>query len=138
MNERDFRQLDLNLLVVLGALMRERSTTRAAQKLFLGQPAVSMALRRLREQWGDPLFVRGSDGLEPTQAALDLWARVAPALETIRRARAEGDVPVHMGADENGKPITQSLDSLMEDVDNDRKAAEHLEGCINPAAGAEL
>jgi LysR family transcriptional regulator, mexEF-oprN operon transcriptional activator len=91
MNERDFRRLDLNLLVVLGALMRERSTTRAAEKLFLGQPAVSMALRRLREQWGDALFVRGRNGLEPTAAAVELWSRVAPALDAIGAAHAGGD-----------------------------------------------
>ncbi|HJW12989.1 MAG TPA: LysR family transcriptional regulator [Albitalea sp.] len=89
MSTRDFRNLDLNLLVVLGALMRERSTTRAADVLFLGQPAVSMALKRLREQWGDPLFVRGRQGLEPTAAAHALWERVAPALETIRQAHAD-------------------------------------------------
>ncbi len=95
---RDFRGLDLNLLVVLGALMRERSTTRAAQTLSLGQPAVSMALRRLREQWGDALFVRGRQGLEPTAAALDLWARVAPAIEAIRQAHIgrEGFEPEHL------------------------------------------
>jgi len=89
MSIRDFRSLDLNLLVVLGALMRERSTTRAADALFLGQPAVSMALKRLREQWRDPLFVRGRQGIEPTAAARALWERLAPALETIRQAHAD-------------------------------------------------
>ena len=48
MNRNDLRKVDLNLLIVFETLMHERSVTRAAEKLFLGQPAISAALARLR------------------------------------------------------------------------------------------
>ena len=53
--------LDLNLLRALDALLDERNVTRAAQRLSLTQPAVSAMLTRLRESFGDPLFVRSHD-----------------------------------------------------------------------------
>lgn len=56
--ENDFHRIDLNLLTVLLVLQREGSVSRAAEKLHLGQPAVSNALARLREMFSDPLFVR--------------------------------------------------------------------------------
>ena len=52
----NFRTLDLNLLRVFGAVMVERNVTRAAGQLSMTQPAVSNALRRLREATGDELF----------------------------------------------------------------------------------
>lgn len=55
-----FKGLDLNLLVVLDALLTERSTTRAGERLYLSQSATSGALARLREFFGDPLLVRGT------------------------------------------------------------------------------
>lgn len=69
---KNITNIDLNLLVVFGALCAEKNTTRAAKKLGLSQPAVSHALSRLREQLKDPLFVRASRGLVPTQRALEL------------------------------------------------------------------
>ena len=54
-----FKGIDLNLLVVLDALLVERSTTKAGERLFLSQSATSGALSRLREYFGDPLLVRG-------------------------------------------------------------------------------
>jgi LysR family transcriptional regulator, nod-box dependent transcriptional activator len=54
-----FKGLDLNLLVVLDALLTERSTTRAGERLYLSQSATSGALARLREFFGDPLLIRG-------------------------------------------------------------------------------
>jgi DNA-binding transcriptional LysR family regulator len=54
-----FKGLDLNLLVVLDALLVERSTTRAGERLYLSQSATSGALARLREYFGDPLLIRG-------------------------------------------------------------------------------
>jgi len=69
-SEADLRRLDLNLLLVFAALMRERSVRRAANRLYLGPPAVSMALARLRETVGDPLFVRANAGMQPTPRAL--------------------------------------------------------------------
>lgn len=82
-NEIDFRKTDLNLLPVFSALLKERSVTRAARRLYLGQPAVSAALARLREMFKDELFLRTSTGMEPTARALELAERLGPALEII-------------------------------------------------------
>ncbi len=68
----NIRNIDLNLLVIFGALCEEKNTTKAAKRLGLSQPAISHALSRLRDQFKDPLFVRASRGLVPTQRALDL------------------------------------------------------------------
>lgn len=57
--------VDLNLLVVLHAVLEERSATRAAARLHLTQPAVSNALARLRVLLDDPLVVRTGRGLTP-------------------------------------------------------------------------
>ena len=64
--------IDLNLLVVLRALLRERHVTRAARELGLSQSAASHALARLRELYGDPLLVRSGRSLELTPRALDI------------------------------------------------------------------
>jgi len=87
--ERDFRGVDLNLLVSFLVLVRERSVSRAAAKLFLGQPAVSGALARLRELTGDELLVRTAQGMVPTPRALALADQLAPALESVRGALTE-------------------------------------------------
>lgn len=69
---RKFRALDLNLLVAFDALASQRSVSGAARELFLGQPAVSHMLARLRRLFDDPLFVRGARGMEPTAKAMAL------------------------------------------------------------------
>ena len=66
---RKFRGLDLNLLVAFDALASQRSVSGAARQLFLGQPAVSHMLARLRRLFDDPLFVRSAKGMEPTAKA---------------------------------------------------------------------
>ncbi|MGS4919637.1 MULTISPECIES: LysR family transcriptional regulator [Mameliella] len=63
---------DLNLLRVLDALLIEHSTVRAAERLGLSQPAVSGALKRLRQSLGDELFFRSGQKLEATEFALSL------------------------------------------------------------------
>lgn len=63
---------DLNLLVYLDVLLRERNVTRAADRLNISQPAMSNGLKRLREMFQDPLLVRTSHGMEPTARALAL------------------------------------------------------------------
>lgn len=84
--ERDLRRLDLNLLLVFHALMQERHVTRAAARLFLGQPAVSGALKRLRAAFDDPLFVRSRTGMEPTPRALELARQVDALLRGVHEA----------------------------------------------------
>ena len=86
----NFRTLDLNLLRVFDEVMAERNLTRAALKLSLTQPAVSNALRRLREVVGDDLLVRSGQGVEPTPRALALWPTVRQALGQLQQALAPG------------------------------------------------
>jgi DNA-binding transcriptional LysR family regulator len=80
----NFRTLDLNLLRVFDEVMAERSLTRAARHLSLTQPAVSNALRRLRETLGDELVVRAGQGMTPTPRALALWPTVRAALGQLQ------------------------------------------------------
>jgi len=86
MNRNDLRRVDLNLLIVFETLMHERSVTRAAEKLFLGQPAISAALARLRSLFDDPLFVRTGRSMEPTARAQQIYALLSPALDSISTA----------------------------------------------------
>ena len=85
MNEIDLRRFDLNLLVIFDVLMSERSVTRAAERLGRTQSAVSHALSRLREQFGDPLLVKGGARMQPTALALDLIEQARPMLGGIQR-----------------------------------------------------
>lgn len=87
----NFRTLDLNLLRVFDEVMAERSLTRAARNLSLTQPAVSNALRRLRDTLGDELVRRSGQGMEPTPRALVLWPSVRDALRQLQ----ESLVPQH-------------------------------------------
>lgn len=86
----NFRTLDLNLLRVFDEVMTERNLTRAAHNLAMTQPAVSNALRRLREVMGDELVRRSGYGVEPTAAALALWPTVRDALHMLRESLAPG------------------------------------------------
>ena len=70
--------VDLNLIVALHALLEERSVSRAARRVGLSQPAMSHALARLREHFGDPLLVRTGRTMEPTPRAASLLAAVRP------------------------------------------------------------
>jgi DNA-binding transcriptional LysR family regulator len=81
-----FRTLDLNLLRVFDEVMAERSLTKAARNLSLTQPAVSNALRRLRDALDDELVRRQGHGIEPTPRALALWPSVREALRQLQEA----------------------------------------------------
>ncbi len=83
MHPINLNTLDLNLLKTFDALERERSVTRAADCLGLGQPAVSQALGRLRGHLQDDLFVRGASGMEPTERARALIGPIREALRQI-------------------------------------------------------
>ena len=84
MNSPNFRTLDLNLLRVFDEVMAERSLTRAARNLSLTQPAVSNALRRLRDTLGDELVQRSGQGMAPTPRALAIWPAVREALQQLQ------------------------------------------------------
>ncbi|WP_186145136.1 LysR family transcriptional regulator [Burkholderia gladioli] len=78
-------ELDLNLIPYLVALDETRNVSRAGDLLGVSQPRVSAALGRLREHFGDPLFVRTSRGMEPTPRAMALVPAARDALAQIRR-----------------------------------------------------
>ena len=78
------RRFDLNLLVAFDILVSERSVTAAARRMGIGQPAMSNALARLRDMFGDPLLIRTASGLQPTSRALDLVAPVSRILAELR------------------------------------------------------
>ena len=90
MTRGNFRTLDLNLLRVFDEVMSERNITRAAANLAMTQPAVSNALKRLREALGDELVRRSGQGVEPTPTALTLWPTVRDALQRLRASLAPG------------------------------------------------
>jgi DNA-binding transcriptional LysR family regulator len=77
---------DLNLLRAFEALIQEGSTTAAGKKLGLTQPAMSRSLHRLREAFGDPLFVRTQHGMRPTDYAKLLRVPIEDALNAASRA----------------------------------------------------
>jgi DNA-binding transcriptional LysR family regulator len=89
--QQSFRNLDLNLLRTFDAVMSEGSLTRAAEALHTTQPAVSHAMKRLRETVGEDLFTRSAFGMRPTPHAEHLWPQVRDALVTLRQALAPDD-----------------------------------------------
>jgi DNA-binding transcriptional LysR family regulator len=78
--------IDLNLLVVFDAIMRDRSVTRAGQRLGLSQPAISHALTRLRHMLKDELFVRSPGGMVPTPRAEELATPIRIALDGLQQS----------------------------------------------------
>lgn len=103
MHPHDFRFLDLNLLRVFDSVMAEGSLTRAADKLSLTQPAVSNAMRRLRDALGDELLVRHGHGVQPTPRAQTLWPVVREALGNLQQSMAP----------ENFDPSTANLSLVL-------------------------
>ncbi|MEN0586144.1 MULTISPECIES: LysR family transcriptional regulator [unclassified Kosakonia] len=82
----NLNRLDLNLLLTLDVLLREHNVTRAAQRLNLSQPSVSVQLARLREIFDDPLLLPGPRGMQPTVRADELREPLRQALEALERA----------------------------------------------------
>jgi len=78
--------IDLNLLVVFDAIMRDRSVTRAGHRLGLSQPAMSHALTRLRHMLKDELFVRSPTGMVPTPRAEELATPIRIALDGLQQS----------------------------------------------------
>ncbi|MGI1677809.1 MAG: LysR family transcriptional regulator [Cellvibrionaceae bacterium] len=82
----NINRIDLNLLVYLDVLLRERNVTKAASQLGISQPAMSNGLRRLRQLFDDPLLVRTSEGMTPTERASQLAPLVREVLVNIEKA----------------------------------------------------
>ena len=120
----NLRTFDLNLLKVFDVVMAERSLTKAARHLALTQPAVSNAMRRLRETLGDDLLLRKGRALEPSERALELWPQVREALHSLQTALA----PRHFHPD-------QAEDSFVLAM-ADATAAELMPGLVT-AVGQE-
>jgi DNA-binding transcriptional LysR family regulator len=78
-----FDKIDLHLIRVLHTVLTERSVSRAGVRLGMHQPAVSAALKRLRELAGDPLLVRSGAGMVPTDAGLRM---IEPSASILRAA----------------------------------------------------
>ncbi|CAN5290681.1 LysR family transcriptional regulator [soil metagenome] len=83
-----FLTLDLNLLRIFDAVMTEQNLTRAAQRMAMTQPAVSNALKRLRDALNDELLIRTAHGVKPTPRAEELWPTVRNALSALEQAVA--------------------------------------------------
>ncbi|WP_027856039.1 LysR family transcriptional regulator [Marinobacterium jannaschii] len=81
MREVDLRSVDLNLLVVLRALLKQQHVSRAAEELNMSQPAVSRALQRLRRLFQDPLLVKAGQGYDLSARALVLRPRLEMLLQ---------------------------------------------------------
>lgn len=83
MDTRELAKIDLNLLISLQVLLEERSVSRAAERLFITQPAMSKTLSRLRVLFEDPLFTRSSHGMQPTPRASELADDLARILADV-------------------------------------------------------
>ncbi|GAP98005.1 LysR family transcriptional regulator [Leptolyngbya sp. NIES-2104] len=85
MRSIELSEVDLNLLVAFEALFEEHSVTAAAQRLYLGQPAMSAALGRLRGLFNDELFLRVGREMQPTSKAIAIAPGIFAALHQIRQ-----------------------------------------------------
>lgn len=84
MDTRQLARMDLNLLVAFQVLLEERHVSRAADRLFITQSAMSKTLGRLRDLFDDPLFTRSSHGMVPTPRALELQSQVQGVLSQVQ------------------------------------------------------
>ena len=109
----DLRSVDLNLLVVFDALISERSVTRGAERLGIGQPAASHALARLRDLFDDPLLVRGAAGraMQPTDrvAVVALNTGLILPFSSVDEARDLLPPRVSQVESEGGTPLTSAM-----------------------------
>src|ERR1700741_3418649 len=128
MHQVHLRNLDLNLLVLLHALLEERHITRAAKRSFLSQSAMSRALERLREMFGDPLLVRNGRGYERTvrgERVLRELESLVPRLEDMVRGEkfdpARSQEVFRVAMSDHASMIV--LPSLLASL---RKAATHI------------
>ncbi|MEJ1961302.1 MAG: LysR family transcriptional regulator [Gammaproteobacteria bacterium] len=85
-------RIDLNLLVAFDALVEEGQVTRAAQRLGIGQSAMSHNLKRLRALFGDELLVRSNNEMTPTAIAQDLAKRIRPILAQLQTTMTDAAV----------------------------------------------
>jgi DNA-binding transcriptional LysR family regulator len=87
----NLKRLDLNLLLTLDVLLKEHNVTRAAERLNLAQPSVSVHLSKLRNIFGDPLLLPGPRGMRPTARGEALREPLRQALDALARAVSPAD-----------------------------------------------
>jgi len=105
------KTLDLNLLPIAVALYDELSVSRAAQRLGMSQPGMSRALRRLRDAFGDPLFVRRPTGIVPTPRAHAIVRAARPHLQRLQEDLVKGE---HFDPAASTRPITLAISDVAE------------------------
>lgn len=108
MKSIELAQIDLNLLVAFESLFEERSVTAAARKLYLGQPAMSAALGRLRTLFEDELFIRVGREMQPTAKAVAIAPGISTALHQIRQT---------VRASQNFAPVSDARDFAIGSAD---------------------
>jgi DNA-binding transcriptional LysR family regulator len=91
MNEINLSKVDLNLLVLFEAVLEEKHVGRAARRLHLSASAVSHGIRRLRQTFNDPLFLKHPKGVVPTARAIAMTAAVEQVLAQVRQIVASAD-----------------------------------------------
>lgn len=135
-----FRKFDLNLLVALDVLLRERSVTRAASDLFLSQSAMSHSLKRLREVMGDPLLVRGPGSMILTPLAEGLRQPVRQTLLSAELVLGKGDFDPQRTANVLTLGTTDYFDTLLlpKLMDELRMAAPHARVLLRNVAREQL
>lgn len=82
---------EMSLLIIFDAIMTEGSITQAAQRLDLTQPAVSNALARMRQAWGDELFLKEGRSIVPSIYAQNLWRQIKSPLDELSQAINMGE-----------------------------------------------
>jgi len=102
------RDFDLNLLIAFDALMKEGNVSRAAERMFITQSAMSHALNRLRDLLDDPVLVRTSEGMKPTPRAKSMSAQVCEVLRDIQQI---------LGQPEHFEPATSKRQFVIEGAD---------------------
>lgn len=106
-------RVDLNLYVVLDAIYREGSITRAATQINLTQPAVSHALSRLREAYGDQLFVRSGNRMVPTPLTRSI---IQPVREALGQLQTTFTAPQQFDPATNSKQVVLAMRGVVESV----------------------
>lgn len=120
----DFRSVDGQLLLTFLMVLEENSVTKAARRLGVTQSSVSHALARLRVFFGDPLFVRSGQSLQPTERALELRASVQAALDALEaltheRAFNPGREPLSFVVAANDMQRDLIFPELLRDIDKE-------------------
>jgi DNA-binding transcriptional LysR family regulator len=105
-------RVDLNLLVAYQALIEEQNVTRAAERLYITQPAMSKTLQRLRAVFDDPLFTRAAHGLVPTPKTEELREPLADVLDRLNMIVAPTDFDPAEAAGNIAIASTEVLSSM--------------------------